>query len=722
MPEYLAPGVFVEETSFRHKSIEGVGTSVAGLCGPTRYGPLRGKPEVVTSFAEFERIFGDSRDLDFGGAVTNHTALAARAFFDNGGKQLYVSRVVNGVNDGSAEEAGTATRASKASANSVVKFQARFAGKYGNFTLELRFRDAQSLVAFDGKSNVENNETLILTATDVPKEAVGGTPTASIFPVSITALVKAQTITEGEDQIQVLAIQGAHATITASDGSPVELDDFGDKQLRIDQLPTGFRLVSASLVDPSSGPLDEGETVLIRLRETVPDGLKSVVGDLGTRKTLFGVFNKQAGTITFAKGKNELGNDVTLPVTALAALKDQLIAVSVLREFDVDVRNGATGEVIKTYGVCSPSPSGPTSLPARLPETPSKRYDYLTSPVSCSIQSGSNKAAILDALISLCDESALTQPEHGEDPRFLIELQGGSDGEAPVAADYAGESDEVLGSTGLVAFEDIEDIAMVLTPHAATLDDTAHTGVVTEVQKHCRKMRYRIGIVDSRAGMAISEVRAFASKFDDSRLALYYPWVITSDPNGVLPEVATPPSGFIAGVFAFTDVGRGVHKAPANEVVLGALRFETPINSFQQELLNPEGINCLRALPGRGFRIWGARTLSSDPEWKYVNVRRYFLYLERSIERSTQWVVFEPNGEHLWDNVRQTVESFLFNEWRNGRLLGSSPKEAYFVRCDRTTMTQNDLDEGRLVCLVGVAPLRPAEFVIFRIGQKTADA
>jgi phage tail sheath protein FI len=235
-------------------------------------------------------------------------------------------------------------------------------------------------------------------------------------------------------------------------------------------------------------------------------------------------------------------------------------------------------------------------------------------------------------------------------------------------------------------------------------------------------MRYRIGIVDARRGMSLSEVRDFRSNFDDSRLALYYPWVVIKDPNGSGQDIEVPPAGFVAGIYAGTDVRRGVHKPPANEPVIGALRFAQDINRFQQELLNPNGINCLRSFPGRGHRIWGGRTLSSDPEWIYVNVRRYFLYLERSIEKSTQWVVFEPNGERLWSNVRSSVEDFLYNEWRNGRLLGDSPKAAYFVRCDRSTMTQNDLDFGRLVCLVGVAPLRPAEFVIFRIGQKTADA
>jgi phage tail sheath protein FI len=163
------------------------------------------------------------------------------------------------------------------------------------------------------------------------------------------------------------------------------------------------------------------------------------------------------------------------------------------------------------------------------------------------------------------------------------------------------------------------------------------------------------------------------------------------------------------------------HRKRDHHAALGVIDFELPINKGQQDVLNPEGINCLRFFEGRGFRVWGGRTISSDPEWKYVNLRRYFAFIERSIDKGTQWAVFEPNGSALWANVRRTIEDFLFNEFKSGHLLGDTVDEAYFVKCDRTTMTQNDLDNGRLICLVGIAPLRPAEFVIFRIGQKTLD-
>jgi phage tail sheath protein FI len=207
---------------------------------------------------------------------------------------------------------------------------------------------------------------------------------------------------------------------------------------------------------------------------------------------------------------------------------------------------------------------------------------------------------------------------------------------------------------------------------------------------------------------------------DSKHAALYYPWVVILDPI-TQREIPLPPSGFVAGIYARNDVQRAVYKAPANEVVTGALRFELMLNKGQQELLNPQGINCFRYFEGRGNRLWGARTISSDPEWKYVNLRRYFAYLERSIDVGTQWAVFEPNGELLWGNVRRTIYDFLLNEFQMGALLGDKPEKAFFVKCDRTTMSQNDLDNGRLVCLIGVAPLRPAEFVIFRIGQWTAD-
>jgi phage tail sheath protein FI len=182
-------------------------------------------------------------------------------------------------------------------------------------------------------------------------------------------------------------------------------------------------------------------------------------------------------------------------------------------------------------------------------------------------------------------------------------------------------------------------------------------------------------------------------------------------------EVLIPPSGHVAGIYAKTDIERGVHKAPANVVVAGTTGLEFQINKREQDILNPRGVNCLRYFPGRGRRVWGARTCSTNTLWKYINVRRLFIYIEESIEEGTQWVVFEPNNEKLWARVVQTITQFLTTVWRTGALMGLKAEEAFFVKCDRTTMTQDDIDNGRLICIIGIAPTKPAEFVIFRLTQ-----
>ncbi|MEW5755347.1 MAG: phage tail sheath subtilisin-like domain-containing protein [Pseudomonadota bacterium] len=713
MPEYLAPGVFVEEVSFRAKSIEGVGTSVAAVVGPTRFGPLRGKPEVVTSFGEFTRIYGDVQDLSLGGAsVLNHTAIAAKAFFDGGGKQLYVSRVGNfGAPDGIASVADAANN---------VTFESRFPGAMGNFTLEVEWRDSENLLRTAATSAPSETEIVYMEAKGLAASNLDNVtvPASVTAPLTVRALVQRS----GSDYLimspnLIISGGGATATVATAADAAVTVPD-----------PTGITLTftRVTLKQPTNGSLDDGTSAAIIL-----------TSQLATTSELFALAGNNWGTNTAIYGTLDTVNNefdvsaapinpgvsaFSLPLAALAAAPQSVRAVMAQRTFNINVRSGgANGPVVYTYGNLSTAPTGSTSLATVLAANPEKRYDQLSSPISCTLDPAATGDDIMSALMELFDDAAMNPTGiNVEGPRYLITLSGGTDGNAPTAVHYGGVSDEINGSTGFVALEDIEDISIVMTP-AASSDAVNHQAIVAEVQKHCRKMRYRVGIVDSQENMTLSEVRDFRSNFDDSRLALYHPWVVIADPRGVVSTINAPPSGFIAGVYANTDVQRGVHKPPANEPVIGALRFSQDINRFQQELLNPDGINCLRSFPGRGHRVWGGRTLSSDPEWKYVNVRRYFLYLERSIEKSTQWVVFEPNGEALWDNVRATVESFLYNEWRNGRLLGSD-KTSFFVRCDRSTMTQNDIDNGRLVCEIGVAALKPAEFVIFRIGQKTADA
>jgi phage tail sheath protein FI len=217
----------------------------------------------------------------------------------------------------------------------------------------------------------------------------------------------------------------------------------------------------------------------------------------------------------------------------------------------------------------------------------------------------------------------------------------------------------------------------------------------------------------------MNDASAFEQLFPEREskyAALYFPWINVFDPL-TNNQRLIPPGGHVAGVYARSDIERGVHKAPANEVVRGATSLQVQLTEQEQAILNPRGVNVIRSFPGRGIIVYGARTMSTDSVWKYVNVRRLFLFLEESIEEGTRWTVFEPNNERLWSRVIATIASFLTRVWRDGALMGTAPEQAFFVKCDRTTMTQDDIDNGRLIVLIGMAPVKPAEFVILRIMQ-----
>lgn len=274
----------------------------------------------------------------------------------------------------------------------------------------------------------------------------------------------------------------------------------------------------------------------------------------------------------------------------------------------------------------------------------------------------------------------------------------------------------------LKCFEAIEEISIVAAPGSTFAPEDGNTGtsIAKALIDHAERMRYRFAVLDSGPGQSIEHLRAMRAGLTSAKAALYYPWVRVKDPTNAR-ELSLPPSGFVAGIYARVDIARGVSKSPTNETVTLAVGLDHNVTEAEQTALDRESINIIRAFEPNDFRVWGGRTLSSGSEWKYVNVRRLFIYLEHSIDRGTQWAVFEPNAEPLWATIRRSVEDFLINEWRSGSLPGSRPDEAYFVKCDRSTTTQADIDQGRLICEVGVAAVRPAEFVIFRIGQWTAD-
>lgn len=297
----------------------------------------------------------------------------------------------------------------------------------------------------------------------------------------------------------------------------------------------------------------------------------------------------------------------------------------------------------------------------------------------------------------------------------VIGLSGGSNGSVSEISpsDFKGVDNGAGRRTGIQSFVDNDVVSIMAIP--GVTDEHVQLTLVA----HCENLASRFAILDiPREAKKVQDVIARRDIFDSNYAALYHPWLEVFDPLDK-KNMALPPSGSMAGIYARSDNTRGVHKAPANEVVRGCVGLDCQFNKGEQDILNPKGVNLIRVFPGQGIRVWGARTVSSDGSWKYVNVRRLFIFIEETIKANTSWAVFEPNDEVLWVRVQRTISVFLTNLWRGGSLAGTSADEAFFVNIGRNTMSQDDIDNGRLICVIGVAPVKPAEFVIFRITQKT---
>lgn len=634
MPEYLAPGVYVEEVSFRSKSIEGVSTSTAGFVGPTRYGPVGGAPELITSFEDFKRIYGDLDDLAFdpgdGSAArlsANFLAHGVRAFFEEGGRRLFVTRVFD-----ETKTDGTKLASVYASTNTdlisppspSIALRARFPGAQGNMRVMLTLRASR---------NVFN-------------------------PSAANDLQKLSRVRDMD-----MVFVGKQESYTV-----------------------------------------DGKTK------------KRWVAQPGGTDGLFLVRRTVAGT-----GWELRGNGPTVALASLAQSAQVLpLMVSVAVAYP-NPRTQGFGDP-QPLGDFSFDPRSANALSATFQANPSRRFDALTVPFAIDSMTafdalGDDEVPLALARELLGDVASLLGG--GFNAELPYTLSGGCDGVEPDLAAY---------EVALETLEAVEDISIVASPGYTggySQSDGNKQDRVLAIQNaligHAEKMRYRIAVLDTPRDLTPTQALDYRNKRSSKYAAIYYPWVTVFSPSGE-GRLLLPPSGFVAGIYARNDIEHAVFKAPANEVVRLAIDFEQRLSKAQQELLNPDGVNCFRFFEGRGYLLWGARTISDDPEWKYVNLRRYFAYLEHSVDRGTQWAVFENNSRQLWDNVRRTIEDFLFNEWKMGALLGDKPDQAFFVRCDLSTMTQNDLDNGRLVCLIGVAPVRPAEFVIFRIGQWTASS
>jgi phage tail sheath protein FI len=288
--------------------------------------------------------------------------------------------------------------------------------------------------------------------------------------------------------------------------------------------------------------------------------------------------------------------------------------------------------------------------------------------------------------------------------------------------DYLGDVTARSGIAGLEALDDVTIVAvpdLVAAYEAGQIDADGFKTVQGALITHCETQKDRVAILDTPRGLNAQQVLEWVkekTRFSSAYATTYWPWLSFWDPLAGRARLF-PPSGALAGIWGRNDDTRGVHKAPANEVVAGALDVELNITRVEHDDLNPAGINVIRAFPGRGITVWGARTLSDDSTWRYINVRRLFNYIESSVLRGTQWAVFEPNDLDLWQRIKRTVNGFLLGLWRDGALFGATPDQAFYVKCDEETNPPDVVDAGYVVIEIGIAPVKPAEFVVFRVSQ-----
>lgn len=810
MPEYLAPGVYVEEIPSGNKPIQAASTSTAGMVGMTARGPV-GTPTLVSSRGSYARIFGgDLNPLVF---TNGRDALpyAAEGFFTNGGARLYVVRVV-GDNADESELALFAVDTSVAAAPRLAGPVAEGdtvmilsePGAVGDGT-ELLISDGEAsetvtltATAFepmlrldDGLANSYADgdtitvQTIAAVAVALTADAAAGDTTLTLDAtgpltagdtyliepaadgtaelVTVATIDDATTVTleaplaashATTDTISSLADSATAPTLVGAAGASaarvvIEVSDMtgiaAGGVIRIDNgTDDEFVLVSAiaqqvevdaplSANHPANVALipavqvltvharypgawgdalrvTAGASSIVSTQVASTEGAASLTVEVDTA---FGLF---PGSVVLIDGRivrEVAAVDTTDGIVTLTAAHGESLTPGMTvasQEFSLTVKRieddrAAESETFDRLSLASEHP--------RYALTQVGSWDTATDRPSDS--GGSN-------LIRLSDEANATTrllPLIAGVSRYL---DGGDDDVAGVDdAAYVGTAaEDPANRTGIQALENEPTLSIVAVPGQTSV--TVQKALVA----HCDRMRYRFAVLDTPIGANLQAARTHRQNYDTTRAAVYYPALEIADRFGEPGERRIiPPSGHVLGLYARTDIARGVHKAPANEVVRGILAFDQKLDKAAQDILNPLNLNCFRDFrtENRGLRVYGARVATSDPEWRYVNVRRLFLFIEQSLDTGLQWAVFEPNSEQLWATVKQSITNFLTTVWRSGALEGTKAEEAFFVNIGYDiTMTQDDIDNGRLIVEIGAAPVKPAEFVIVRISQKTREA
>jgi phage tail sheath protein FI len=678
MPQYLAPGVYVEEVDAGPAPIAGVGTSTAGFVGMTRRGPLEGRPTLVTNWGQFVRAFGGYLDLGPTFWDASQLPYAVAGFFANGGQRVYIMRTLSRTGSSAASAAtrdGVATRLTAdtvltGSAGSDVIRPATLRGFQPGVKLILRMTK-DGIVTDSAGLEVKsyNSATGAVTLmTDVSATVV--------FEARNTVVLTDVETLDADGAITVSTPTAAHAgviTLTAS-----SLGSWG-REVVFEARPES---VASNVLD-SIVAFNTNNAIKVRLKSTAGFYVGAWVEiDKGDKRIYRQVSAIDGPVLTL--GGNSLANANVWNPVGVAATRVSTCEFSLVATFD---------GVTERFGGLTLA-----NVPGRY---------YLTRLGASSLLTTTGPPAATDPFSFPCGVDGLTIPL----------LTGGADGSAPpTAIDVLGTDGGPNKKTGLVAFEDIDEVAILAAPGLTS--QAVQNGLIEQSER----LQDRFAILDpapvSGGPGSLQDIQDQAGLYDTEYAAIYYPRILVPDQFTGDP-VAIAPSGHLAGIYARVDDSRGVHKAPANEVLRDVLDLELLVNKGEQEILNPRGINVLRNFRAdrRGLRVYGGRTLSSYDKWRYINVRRLFNFVEESLDEGLQWVVFEPNDENLWARVIQSVSIFLTRVWRDGALMGATPAEAFFVHCDASTMSDDDILNGRLVLEIGLAPTRPAEFVVIRIGQ-----
>jgi phage tail sheath protein FI len=740
MPEYLSPGVYVEEIDAGPQPIAAVATSTAGVVGVTRRGPAT--PTLVTSYGDFVRTYGgpivipdESTQSSWGtrGRYWN-AAESVKAFFDEGGARLFFQRVQP---SGSAAAAADfngglfALLTADVSPTSRTLTLSHVVTVAANSSLDVISAEDGSVLGTVTVASVDYAARSVTLTADAGVSARSGRDVVRIMAVDTgrnTLRVEAASVGSWGNDVAVRLLPNTGARLTlgaAAPGPAVETAttanaSAGDTAVNVSARPGSL--------DPATPP---GFAVRIGGRQRVAVTAVAAAGadvaltlaaplggDAGSGTSVQMLRNSVAGANVTVSGASRLYPGAIVQLEGLADA--EVLRVTSIADSDVTLSSNPAGAYREGDGL--------TVLEADL----SVRYrpaggdEVVERFAGMRLTRDGHPESLLrrvNADSRLVRVTAGTDYDGADLQSFpavttapWVPLQNGDDQLNGLSlADYIGVNLGPGARTGIQALEDIDEVAIALVP------GIWHEDVRNALIIHCTTMADRFAIIDPPPGLTVQDIQAFRSPIDTRFAAMYYPWVRARDPRPSGDELLMAPSGFMAGIYARVDVSRGVFKAPANEVIRSIRGFEVAITKREQDILNPHNINVLRFFPGRGNRVWGARVLTSEPAWRYVPVRRLFLMIEESIDEATQWVVFEPNDEPLWARVRQSVSRFLFTQWRLGALQGATADEAFFVVCDRSTMSQAEIDNGQLICEIGIAPVKPAEFVIFRIQQKTLD-